>query len=187
MGLQLKYMGLHILFGICRSWNCADLNFCGCHFTKTSSPSMCEGLVPRPLYRQIFKTAQKLCRMGEHQHLLAHHCSPREKFSHTWNVKFKHNGIWEWGISGLLGGAFLAYWLGHLWFKWVRQLWQSKLLFRSLQTFDFWPTAERAALSVPACSEVKCQVGEHQHWLAHQCSPCAKFAHMREYVGYKLM
>ena len=24
-----------------------------------------------------------------------------------------------------------------------------------------------------------CRVGEHQHQLAHQCSPCEKFTHMK--------
>ena len=46
--------------------------------------------------------------MEEHQHQLAHQCSP--------NII----GIWEWGICGLMGrafitgGAFMAYWVGHL-------------------------------------------------------------------------
>ena len=50
-------------------------------------------------------------------------------------------GIWEWGIYGLMGWAFMPYngWsiyglMGRafrvwLWLKWVGQLWQSKLLF----------------------------------------------------------
>ena len=38
----------------------------------------------------------------------------------------KHNGIWEWVIYGLMGGAFRVW----LWLKWVGQLWQRKLLFR---------------------------------------------------------
>ena len=36
-------------------------------------------------------------------HQLAHQCSP--------NII----GIWEWSICGLMGGAFMAYWVGHLW------------------------------------------------------------------------
>ena len=44
-----------------------------------------------------------LCRVEELQHQLAHQCSP--------NII----GIWEWGICGLMGGAFMAYWVGHLW------------------------------------------------------------------------
>ena len=44
----------------------------------------------------------KLCQMEEHQHQLAHQSSP--------NII----GIWEWGICGLMGGAFMAYWVGHL-------------------------------------------------------------------------
>ena len=35
----------------------------------------------------------ELCRVGEHQHQLAHQCSP--------NIY----GIWEWGICGLMGRA----------------------------------------------------------------------------------
>ena len=37
-----------------------------------------------------------LCRVEEHQHQLAHQCSP--------NII----GIWEWGICGLMGGAFIT-------------------------------------------------------------------------------
>ena len=44
---------------------------------------------------------QKLCRVEEHQHQLAHQCSP--------NII----GTWEWGIYHLMGGAFMAYWVGH--------------------------------------------------------------------------
>ena len=43
----------------------------------------------------------ELCRVEEHQHQLAHQCSP--------NII----GIWEWGIYHLIGGAFMAYWVGH--------------------------------------------------------------------------
>ena len=39
---------------------------------------------------------QMLCRVEEHQHQLAHQCSP--------NII----GIWEWGICGLMGGAFIT-------------------------------------------------------------------------------
>ena len=64
-----------------------------------------------------------VCRVGEHQHRLAHRCSPCEKFVHTWSVKLKHNGdmgmghlwlimehLWlnGWGIHDLMGGAFMA-------------------------------------------------------------------------------
>ena len=35
---------------------------------------------------------------GEHQHRLAHQCSPCEKFVHTWSVKLNIMGIWEWGL-----------------------------------------------------------------------------------------
>ena len=44
----------------------------------------------------------KLCRVEEHQHQLAHQCSP--------NII----GIWEWGICGLMGGAFITQWVEHL-------------------------------------------------------------------------
>ena len=37
-----------------------------------------------------------VCRVGEHQHQLAHRCPP--------NII----GIWELGIYGLTGGAFMA-------------------------------------------------------------------------------
>ena len=46
--------------------------------------------------------SQELCRVEEHQHQLAHQCSP--------NII----RIWEWGICGLMGGAFMAYWVGNL-------------------------------------------------------------------------
>ena len=39
---------------------------------------------------------KKLCRVEELQHQLAHQCSP--------NII----GIWEWGICGLMGGAFIT-------------------------------------------------------------------------------
>ena len=39
---------------------------------------------------------QKLCRVEELQHQLAHQCSP--------NII----GIWEWDICGLMGGAFIT-------------------------------------------------------------------------------
>ena len=39
---------------------------------------------------------QKLCRVEELQHQLAHQCSA--------NII----GIWEWGICGLMGGAFIT-------------------------------------------------------------------------------
>ena len=49
------------------------------------------------LLAEHFKNyAIKVCRMEEHQHQLAHQCSP--------NII----GIWEWGICGLMGGAFMG-------------------------------------------------------------------------------
>ena len=42
------------------------------------------------------KHMQLLCRVEELQHQLAHQCSP--------NII----GIWEWGICGLMGGAFIT-------------------------------------------------------------------------------
>ena len=42
-----------------------------------------------------WKTVE-LCRVEEHQHQLAHQCSP--------NII----EIWEWGICGLMGGAFIT-------------------------------------------------------------------------------
>ena len=44
-----------------------------------------------------------VCRMGKHQHQLAHQCSPCEKFAHTWSVKLNIMGIWEWGHLWLNG------------------------------------------------------------------------------------
>ena len=38
----------------------------------------------------------KLCQVEEHQHQLGHQCSP--------NII----GIWEWGICGFMGGAFIT-------------------------------------------------------------------------------
>ena len=43
-----------------------------------------------------FTLSLGLCRVEEHQHQLAHQCSP--------NII----GIWEWGICGLMGGAFMT-------------------------------------------------------------------------------
>ena len=40
---------------------------------------------------------EKLCQVEEHRHQLAHQCSP--------NII----GIWEWGICGLMGGAFITF------------------------------------------------------------------------------
>ena len=101
-----------------------------------------------------FKIFQKL---GEHQHWLAHQCSPCEHMK----CEVKHNG--DMGMRHLciiMGGAFRVW----LWLKWVWQLWQSKLLlclgicskcwssvdypfwsshdhrFRSPWTPDKWPT-----------------------------------------------
>jgi len=41
--------------------------------------------------------SKKLCQVEEHQHQLAHQCSP--------NII----GIWKWGICGLMGGAFITF------------------------------------------------------------------------------
>ena len=52
------------------------------------------------------KNATKLCRVGEHQHRLAHQyslCYKYKFFAH----KFKHNGIWGWGIHEM-GGAIMT-------------------------------------------------------------------------------
>ena len=46
-------------------------------------------------YLQVVKS-QQLCWVEEHQHQLAHQCSP--------NII----GIWEWGICGLMGWAFIT-------------------------------------------------------------------------------
>ena len=40
-----------------------------------------------------------VCRVGEHQHRLAHRCSPCNNFAH------KHNG--DMGMGHLMGGAFM--------------------------------------------------------------------------------
>ena len=44
----------------------------------------------------LYLNEQKLSSRGEHQHQLAHQCSP--------NII----GILEWGICGLMGGAFIT-------------------------------------------------------------------------------
>ena len=55
-----------------------------------------------------------LCHVGEHQHRPAHLMFiVWQNSALTWSVKLKHNG--DMGM-------------GHLWFKWVGQLWQSELL-----------------------------------------------------------
>ena len=43
----------------------------------------------------------KLCRVGEHQHRLAHQCSPCEKNSTHMKCEVKHNGDMGMGIYGL--------------------------------------------------------------------------------------
>ena len=48
--------------------------------------------------------------MEEHQHQLAHQCSPNI-------IGYMGMGyLWlnGWGIYHLMGGAFMAYWVGHL-------------------------------------------------------------------------
>ena len=49
--------------------------------------------VPHHLFHAC---GQKLCRVEEHQHQLAHQCS------------LNIIGIWEWGICGLMGGALIT-------------------------------------------------------------------------------
>ena len=39
---------------------------------------------------------------------LGHHCSLCENFTHTKNLKLKHNGIWGWAIYGLIGWGFMS-------------------------------------------------------------------------------
>ena len=93
------------------------------------------------------------CRVGEHQHWLAHRCSLYQNAHTAWSVKLwgQENGdiyglmaggaymaywvghIWlkwvghmwfiGWGICGLLGGTYMAYWVGHIWLKWVEHIW----------------------------------------------------------------
>ena len=63
--------------------------------------------------------------MGEHQHRLAHQCSPCEKIVHM-KCEVKHHGDMGMGhLCLIMGGAFRVW----LWLKWVGQLCQSKLLF----------------------------------------------------------
>ena len=77
---------------------------------------------------------RKLCWVGEHQHRLAHQCSPCEKISTHMKCEVKHNGDMGMGQLWLtMGGAFMACngWGSYkfrvwLWLKWVGQLWQSK-------------------------------------------------------------
>ena len=57
----------------------------------TYTPAQCQVHASRPARVLIM-----LCRVEEHQHQLAHQCSP--------NII----GIWEWGICGLMGGAFIT-------------------------------------------------------------------------------
>ena len=53
-----------------------------------------ENLPDYPLYASL--RSQMLFRVEELQHQLAHQCSP------------SIIGIWEWGICGLMGGAFIT-------------------------------------------------------------------------------
>ena len=50
-----------------------------------------------PTYGVLPYTMILLCQVEEHQHQLAHQCLP--------NII----GIWEWGICGLMGGAFITF------------------------------------------------------------------------------
>ena len=92
-----------------------------------------------------------ICWVGEHQHQLAHQCSSCEKFAHTWSVKLNIMGIWEWGIYGLINWWDIHdFWVGHLWLKWVGQLWKTKYL------------------SFEICSKNKCwSSGEYPFWSLH--------------------
>ena len=65
-----------------------------------------------------------MCQVGEHQHRLAHQCSPCKNFAHTWSVKLNIIRLWEWAIYSLMGGAFITWWVWHLWLKWVGLLCQ---------------------------------------------------------------
>ena len=49
-----------------------------------------------------------VCRVGEHQHRLAHRHSPCENYAHTWSVKLNIIRIWEWDIYGLMGWVFIS-------------------------------------------------------------------------------
>ena len=56
----------------------------------------------------ITDVAKVVCRVGEHQHRLAHWCSLCENFfAHTYKKGMRH----PWLI-----------WVGHLWLKWMGQL-----------------------------------------------------------------
>ena len=57
----------------------------------------------------------KLCRVGEHQHQLAHQCLPLKKKLHTHTkCEVKHNWDMGMGLYGLMGVAFMTQWVGHL-------------------------------------------------------------------------
>ena len=60
-----------------------------------TAPPIVNKAVINTLCLQLFSKMRKLCRV-ELQHQLAHQCSP--------NII----GIWEWGICGLMGGAFIT-------------------------------------------------------------------------------
>ena len=42
---------------------------------------------------------------------------------HNWDMGMGHLWLNGWGIHGLMGGTFMAYWVGHLQLKWVGQSW----------------------------------------------------------------
>ena len=52
---------------------------------------------------------QKLCRVEEHQHQLAHQFT-----KHNWDMGMGYLWLNGWDIYHLMGGAFMAYWVGHL-------------------------------------------------------------------------
>ena len=64
-----------------------DIVACQCHSTNWGEPE------------------RVVCRVGDHQHQLAHQCSPNIR---NWDMGMGHLWLNEWGIYDLMGGAFIT-------------------------------------------------------------------------------
>ena len=64
----------------------------------------------------LYLHVQKLCWVGEHQHQLAHQCSPNIIGIYGWlgiyDLMDKALSLNGWGIYGLMGGVLWLKWLG---------------------------------------------------------------------------
>ena len=76
-----------------------------------------------------------VCRVGEHQHWLAHQCSICEDFHIYIECEITIQWDMGWGIHGLYK------WVGHLWLKWVGH-WQIEILFLGDMLTKHWSSGE---------------------------------------------